>query len=139
MTFSYRWLDVLFARLRAGRAGELIRYILAGGLITLAAHLVYLALLAWGIGPHTAWTFSFVFGTLAGYVLHGRYVFRARARRHHWISFPFVYVVRFWVGQGLLASALWFGLSEGWAGFAVNVLMAPVGFVMLRVVLRGNL
>lgn len=126
------------ARAVTGRAGELLRYLVVGGFITAAAHLVYLLLLQLGLGPHLAWALSFVVGTVLGYVLHRRFVFRARARRHHWFSFPAAYLLRFWIGQGLLAAALWSGLSQGWAGFVVNVLMAPLGFVMLRLVLRGR-
>lgn len=134
-----RRLEVLAARVRAGRAGELIRYIVVGGTITLAGHLVYLLLLARDMGPHLAWALAFVLGTAAGYVLHKRYVFRAETRTHHWFSFPAAYFLRFWAGQGLLVAALWLGLSEGWAGFVVNLAMAPLGFVMLRLVLRGSL
>lgn len=117
---------------------QLLRYILVGGGITVAAHLVYLLLLALGLGPHTAWLLSFVFGTSVGYVLHRRLVFRAQARRHHWLTFPATYVLRFWIGQGLLGIALWLGFSPGWAGLIVNLLMAPIGFVMLRLVLRDR-
>lgn len=126
------------ARARSGRTGELLRYILVGGLITLVAHLIYLLLLYVGLGPHLAWALSFVAGTVLGYVLHRRFVFRARARKHHWISFPAAYLLRFWIGQGLLATALWLGFSDGWAGFVVNLLMAPLGFILLRLVLRGR-
>lgn len=139
MTSSCRWLEVFLARLRSGRGGELIRYIVVGGVITLAAHLVYLALLAWDVGPHLAWTCSFVFGTVIGYILHRRFVFKAQVKTHHWFSFPAAYFLRFWAGQGLLVAALWLGLSEGWAGFVVNLAMAPLGFVLLRLVLRGSL
>jgi hypothetical protein len=38
----------------------------------------------------------------------------------------------------MLASMLWLGLSEAWAGFVTNVAMAPIGYVLLRLTLRGK-
>ncbi len=131
-----RPIALLRARLRSGRGAELLRYVFAGVGITLAAHGIYLLLLFAGQGPHVAWALSFVCGTVLGYIVHRRFVFRVRARRHHWVSFPLAYVLRFGIGQALLTLALWGGMSEGWAGFVVNVAMAPIGYLMLRLVLH---
>lgn len=129
-------LDGRWAGLARGRGAEIVRYLLAGGFITALAHLAYLFFLWLGMGPHLAWALSFVFGTVLGYLIHRSFVFQVPARRHHWWSFPAVYLGRFLLGQLLLTAFLWAGLSAGWAGFWVNALMAPLGYVLLRAVLR---
>lgn len=119
-------------------AAEVIRYLIAGGSITLAAHGLYLLGLALGLSPSIAWAVSFACGTLAGYFIHGRYVFRASARRHHWFSFPATYLLRFLIGEAMLLGLLRVGMGAGWAGFVTNLAMAPLGFVLLRFVLRAE-
>ncbi|MDR2688587.1 MAG: GtrA family protein [Azoarcus sp.] len=121
-----------------GRFAEPLRYLAGGGCVTLAAHGVYLLALRMA-EPYLAWTLSFIFGTALGYYIHRRFVFRVEALRHHLLSFPAVYLLRFLAGQCMLATLLWMGFSDGWAGFMTNVGMAPVGYLLLRVVLRGSL
>jgi putative flippase GtrA len=119
------------------RLAEPLRFLVAGCFVTLAAHGVYLSALLL-TGAHLAWTLSFVFGTVLGYCVHRRYVFRVEALRRHLLTFPAIYLLRFAISQGVLTSMLWFGLSDGWAGFVTNVAMAPVGYVLLRATLRGK-
>ena len=126
----------LMTWLRSPRCPEILRYLLAGTAITLAAHGVYLLALYMGLAPHPAWAVSFAFGTAIGYVIHRRFVFRAQARRRHWISFPAAYLLRFAIGEGLLTVLLVVETTPGWAGFIANLAMAPIGFVLLRTVLR---
>lgn len=122
-------------RARLARPG---RYLVAGVGITLAAHGVYLALLGGDVAPHPAWALSFVFGTVLGYFVHQRFVFRVRRRRTHWLSFPAAYLLRFGIGEALLTGALALGVSAGWAGFITNVAMAPIGYLLLRRVLQDG-
>lgn len=127
------------ARVRAHPSfGELVRYLVAGTAITLAAHLIYLGGLELALHPQASWAVSYVCGIAMGYVVHGRYVFRAEMRRHHWFTFPASYLLRFVIGEGMLWAAVALGLSAGWAGFVTNIAMAPLGFVLLRVVLLGE-
>jgi putative flippase GtrA len=120
------------------RLAEPLRFLVGGGFVTLAAHGVYLFALLY-TGPYLAWTLSFAFGTVLGYYVHRRYVFRVEALRHHLVTFPAVYLLRFAISQGILALMLWLGLSEGWAGFVTNVAMTPIGYVLLRTILRSNM
>lgn len=129
---SERWAGL------CARFAEPIRYLLAGAGITLAAHGVYLFALSLGMQPHPAWAVSFAFGTVIGYVIHKSFVFRVRAHRRHWVSFPAIYLLRFGIGEGMLTGLLAAGMSAGWAGFVTNVAMAPIGFVLLRLVLRSG-
>ncbi|MDR0717249.1 MAG: GtrA family protein [Azoarcus sp.] len=120
------------------RLAEPLRFLAGGGLVTLAAHGVYLLALLFA-GPNLAWTISFVFGTAFGYCVHRRYVFRVEALRRHLVTFPAIYLLRFAISLGMLTSLRWLGLSDGWAGFVTAVAMAPVGYVLLRATLRGKL
>ncbi|GHT82835.1 hypothetical protein FACS1894116_04800 [Betaproteobacteria bacterium] len=119
------------------RFAEPLRFLIGGSVVTLSAHCVYLLALC-VTGPYQAWTVSFIFGTVFGYFVHRRYVFRVEALRHHLLTFPAIYLLRFAISQGVLALMLWLGLSEGWAGFITNLTMAPVGYLLLRATLRGT-
>ncbi|MCB1954235.1 MAG: GtrA family protein [Rhodocyclaceae bacterium] len=117
---------------------EIFRYLMAGGVITIAAHLIFLLGLRLGMQPQIAWAVSFACGVVAGYVIHGRYVFRATPRKHHWISFPLTYLLRFAIGELILTFCMSLGLSAGWAGLWTNLALAPIGFLLLRFVLHLN-
>ena len=119
-------------------SGETLRYLVAGTAITLATHLIYLGGLQLDLHPQLSWALSFLCGIVMGYLIHGRYVFRAAMRRHHWFTFPTSYLLRFAIGEVLLWACVRQGLSEGWAGFVTNVAMAPLGFMLLRLVLKGE-
>jgi putative flippase GtrA len=129
----------LVARLRMyPNASEVLRYLVAGTAITLTAHLIYLGGLGFDLTPSLSWFLSFLCGIALGYVVHHRYVFRTERQRHHWITFPAAYLLRFAIGEIELWFCLALGLSPGWAGFVTNVSMAPLGFVLLRLVLKGE-
>jgi putative flippase GtrA len=130
---------VLVARLRTDpNASEVLRYLVAGAGITLMAHLIYLGGLRFDLKPGLSWFVSFVFGIAMGYAIHHRYVFRTKRQRHHWITFPAAYLLRFVIGEVELWLFLGLELSPGWAGFITNISMAPLGFVLLRLVLKGE-
>ena len=117
---------------------EVLRYLVGGTFITLVAQLLYLGGLQLALQPQLSWALSFVCGIIMGYVVHGRYVFRAEVRRHHWLTFPAGYLLRFAIGELLLWAGLAIGLTAGWAGFITNIIMAPLGFLLLRLVLKGE-
>ena len=117
---------------------EVLRYLVGGSGITLATHLLYLGGLQLALQPQLSWGLSFACGIIMGYVVHGRYVFRAQVRRHHWLTFPASYLLRFAIGELLLWAGLAIGLTAGWAGFITNIIMAPLGFLLLRLVLKGE-
>jgi putative flippase GtrA len=118
--------DVL-ARLTRYR---LVRYVIAGSVNTGLSQLLYLAGLWVGLLPSWAYACAFAVGIAIGYVLHGRYVFGARATRTHVISFPAACLVRLGVSEWLLHGLLNAGVTPGWAGLIVNVGMVPVGYAL---------
>jgi putative flippase GtrA len=115
---------------------EILRYLLGGTVITLATHLLYLVGLWLALRPQLSWALAFACGIIMGYTVHRRYVFRAQVRRHHWLTFPASYLLRFAIGELLLWAGLAIGLTAGWAGFITNIVMAPLGFLLLRLVLK---
>jgi putative flippase GtrA len=127
------------SRLRKSPAvREVTRYLVGGTAITLATHLLYLGGLQLALRPQLSWALAFACGIMMGYVVHRRYVFRAQVRRHHWLTFPASYLLRFALGELLLWAGLAMGITAGWAGFITNVVMAPLGFLLLRLVLKGE-
>lgn len=126
------------AEIRRRTAGEALRFLLAGGLNTLATLLLYWLLLGFGYG--VAYTISYVAGIALAYWLQGRFVFQARTRTRHALLFPLIYVIQY--GVGMLVLWIWhdhFGLPEKYGVFASIATTLPLTFVLSRTLFRhGN-
>lgn len=122
--------------IRGAMAGEAFRFLVAGGLNTVATLLVY-----WLLLPHAgyaiAYTIAFVLGIAISYLLNLRFVFRASASVPNAIAFPFVYAIQYVLGLGVLAA--WTSVLHLPARYGVLASIAatvPVTFVLSRFVLR---
>ena len=128
----------LLLKFQHPRTQEVIRYLITGSAISLSAHLIYLIGLEFSQTPQISLVISFVFGTILGYFLHSGYVFKAEHASIHWITFPAAYLLRLLIGQAFLTFLIRQGVSAGWAGFSSTLLMAPLGYILLRLVLVRN-
>lgn len=115
-----------------GGAYRLFRYVVAGTLNTGFSQLLYLAGLGLGLKPGIAYALAFAAGIAVGYVLHGRIVFRASPRRVHLVTFPAACLARLALSEWLLYALIDAGMSAGWSGLVVNVVMVPVGYLLTR-------
>jgi putative flippase GtrA len=117
----------------AGLRGEVLRFLLGGGLNTLTTLLLYWGLLAI-LSPQTAYAISYVIGIGLSYLIATQFVFRVR---HAWgraVVFPVVYLISY--GVGALALALTTPLlGAQLAIFAAIAASVPVSFVLSRLLL----
>ena len=116
-------------------AHRLVRYFVAGSINTGLSQLVYVAGLHAGIEPGIAFAGAFAVGIAIGYLLHSRIVFHAAPRHVHWVSFPAACLARLALSEWLLYALIDRGMTAGWAGLAVNVVMVPVGYALTRLAL----
>jgi putative flippase GtrA len=114
---------------------RLFRYFVAGSVNTGVSQLVYLVGLHVGMAPGVAFACGFAVGVGLGYVLHSRIVFRAKPRHAHWVSFPAACVARLALSEWLLYALIDRGVTAGWAGLAVTVVMVPVGYALTKLAL----
>lgn len=119
-------------------AGEFLRFLVMGGVNTIAAYLVYLLLLHW-LRYEWAYTIGYAVGIAMAYVLSATFVFRTRMQKRSATRFPFIYLAQFLVSLGLLKFAVEIIQIEPWLalGFAV-ILTIPVTFLLSRWVLHAS-
>jgi putative flippase GtrA len=114
---------------------RLVRYAVAGSVNTGISQLFYLAGLRAGMAPGIAFACAFAIGIGIGYLLHSRFVFNARPRQVHWLSFPAACLLRLVFSEWLLYALIDRGVTAGWAGLVVNIAMVPVGYVLTKLAL----
>lgn len=121
---------------REGIKAEAIRFLLAGGINTLATLAIYWSLLPLaGYGP--AYTAAYLAGLAISYLLNVAFVFQVRATARSALAFPLVYAAQYGAGLGILW--LWsdvMHMAPAYGVIASIGLTVPLTFLMLRFVLR---
>lgn len=103
---------------------QLLRYIVAGLLVTQLAALIYSALVLNHVSPYLANTGSTTGGLFAGYFIHSRWSFKDGRKDSETLQ----------LGRFLTASAVAFGINTFWIWLTVKQLglppLAPVPLMM---------
>lgn len=103
---------------------QLVRYVLAGLLVTQFAALIYSVAALRGVSPYVANMVSTACGLVAGYTIHSRWSFKGGQKDSETLQ----------IGRFLLASLLAFLLNNFWIWLLVSRLnlhpLAPVPFMM---------
>lgn len=103
---------------------QLLRYIVAGLLVTQFAALIYSALVLNHVSPYLANTGSTAGGLFAGYFIHSRWSFKGGRKDSETLQ----------LGRFLTASAVAFGINTFWIWLTVKQLglppLAPVPLMM---------
>lgn len=112
-----------------------VRYLIAGGINTLATYLLYLALLA--VAPYPlAYSLSYGVGIVLSFVLNSRFVFRVPLRWRRLLQYPVVYVIQYGLGYVVLYAATdLLGMEPWFSPVVVVAITVPVSFVLTRWVL----
>jgi putative flippase GtrA len=120
------------------RRGEILRFLLAGGLNTGFTWGIYLVA-ALFVGYQLAYAICFACGILFSYVVSLRYVFRRPGSWGKLLRYPLVYAVQYGVGALLLELLVRGGLVPAWlAPLIVVVATLPLTFVLSRYVLSAG-
>ncbi len=124
--------------LRAALDRPAVRFLIAGGVNSLATYLLYLALL---LAVPYAWAYSLSYGAgiILSFVLNSLFVFRVPLRWRRLLPYPSVYLVQYLLGLGVIyAGVELLGLDERLMPIAALAVTVPVSFVLTRWVLRGK-
>jgi len=103
---------------------QLIRYIVAGLLVTQFAALIYASLAVKGLSPYLANLCSTGCGLIAGYTIHSRWSFKGGDKDSEGLQ----------IGRFLFASGIAFAINNFWIWLTVKYLglspLAPVPLMM---------
>ena len=125
-----------------GTRGQLraqaLRFLVSGGINTLATFALYWALLPW-LGYAGSYSLAFAAGIVLSYVLNTRFVFRTRASLGTAMAFPLVYVAQYFAGLAVLW--LWverLGLPARYGILATVAVTVPLTFVLSRLLFHRS-
>ena len=117
---------------------EPFRFLLAGSINTGISYLVYLVFLG-PLGYHLSFSLAFVVGTLIGYQLNARYVFRTATSIKKMLQYPLLYIAQYFVGLAFIAALVELGgIGETIAPLINIMLMIPLTFLLNRWLLLGK-
>lgn len=111
-----------------------LRFLLSGGVNTVATYAIYLALLRI-IGYRAAYTIAYITGILLSYVINRVFVFRTHRGWSSALLFPLVYFAQYLVG--LATVWLWVGqlhLAQALAPLIAILVTIPLTYILSRYV-----
>jgi putative flippase GtrA len=115
---------------------EPVRFLLVGGVNTVATYAVYLALLPL-TGYAIAYTVSYVAGVFFAYYLSARFVFRRPLQWRHAVQYPLVYVLQYGLGITLTTVLIeGFHLNAEYVPLLVVVITLPFTFWLSRRIIK---
>jgi len=113
---------------------KLVRFVISGGLNTLATYLLYLLMLE--VLPYQAsYAVAYLAGIVIGYCLNRFFVFSESNRAYAWLFYPLIYVVQYGLNAGLIyvcVEILHF--STVVAPLISTVVSIPIVFVLSKLV-----
>lgn len=118
--------------------GEMLRFLVGGGVNVAVGYGSYLVLLLW-FRYEVAYAIAYVAGIAVSYLFSALYVFRQPLRWRSALFYPLVYLLQFLLGLVLLKILIEAAhLPQRLAPLAVALLTIPATFLTSRVVIRTS-
>ena len=118
---------------------EFFRFLLSGGVNTLATYLIYLLFLRI-MSYGAAYSLAYLTGIYLSYYLNYRLVFNERPRWSSAIQYPLVYMLQYFIGVIFLYILVRYEyLDRVIAPLAVIILTLPITFLMSRWIIRKKI
>lgn len=119
-------------------ASSFLRFLISGGVNTVATYTVYLLLIR-VIGYKVGYTIAYVFGIALAFVINRVFVFRIHQGWRSMLLFPLVYLVQYLVS--LLTLWIWveqFHQAKELGPIIAVLVTVPLTFVLSRFVFQGR-
>lgn len=126
------------ATARGAAAGEVLRFLIMGGVNTATTYALSLLLMHW-MRYEFAYSIGYLAGIVMAYALSTTFVFRRPMRARSAARFPLVYAFQFVLSLALLHIAVdVFGMPR-WLALGISIAVTmPITFVMSRRVLHST-
>lgn len=119
---------VRYLNMASGTTGQLLRFAVSGGAITLFYSLVYwLAAVLLGIDPLIANCIAFLFSVVLGFQIHSRWSFRGHGRRDRPARSMLIFLAVNLIGFAL--NSFWVWLLAVRLGGSPSLPLLPIVFV----------
>ena len=113
------------------KLGEIVRFIIVGGLATAIQYGVYLLMLFW-LQPLLANTIGYLVSFTFNYIASTRYTFRVKSTTKRGLGFVFSHIVNYLLQTLTLHALLLLGLDRKIAMIPMFAICVPINFVLVR-------
>ena len=113
------------------KLGEIVRFIIVGGLATATQYGVYLLMLFW-LQPLLANTIGYLVSFTFNYIASTRYTFRVKSTTKRGLGFVFSHIVNYLLQTLTLHAFLLLGLDKKIAMIPMFAICVPINFVLVR-------
>jgi len=111
---------------------EFLRFLIGGGINTLATYLLFIALAA-EIDQTVAYTITYIAGIALSYFVNAIFVFRKSASIHTALIYPVIYLVQYLLGLVILSLAtMYFSIVKEAAMLIAIAANIPTTFLLSR-------
>ncbi|QYK69594.1 GtrA family protein [Paenibacillus sp. S02] len=117
---------------------EFLKFLISGGLNTLATYAIYLALIGF-VDYKISYSISYVCGIVLSFLLNALFVFKQKVSLMSFIKYPIVYIVQYLISLLMLFTLVRiFHIPEIIVPLIVTIVTIPITFVLSRLIIRAN-
>ena len=113
------------------KLGEIVRFIVVGGLATAIQYGIYLLMLLW-LQPLLSNTIGYFVSFTFNYIASTRYTFRVKSTTKRGLGFVFSHIVNYLLQTLTLHAFLMLGLDKKIAMIPMFAICVPINFVLVR-------
>lgn len=113
------------------KLGEIVRFIIVGGLATAIQYGIYLLMLLW-LQPLLSNTIGYFVSFTFNYIASTRYTFRVKSTTKRGLGFVFSHIVNYLLQTLTLHAFLLLGLDKKIAMIPMFAICVPINFVLVR-------
>lgn len=117
---------------------QFLKFVISGGINTLATYLVYLLLLGF-LSYSISYTISYVSGIFLSYYLNTVFVFKEKVLFRKFLKFPIVYLVQYLINLLMLYVLVeHLNLSKQIVPLIVIVVTIPITYTLSKLIIKSK-
>lgn len=117
------------------RVGEIIRFIIVGGIASIIQYGVYLLMLHYS-RPLIANTVAYIISFIFNYFASTYFTFRVKSNKQRGLGFLFAHIINYIMQSFWLKVFLWLGLPKNIAFIPMLCICVPINFLIVRFFLK---
>ncbi|AIQ26302.1 GtrA family protein [Paenibacillus sp. FSL H7-0737] len=117
---------------------QFLKFVISGGINTLATYLVYLLLLEF-LSYSMSYTISYISGIFLSYYLNTAFVFKEKVLFRKFLKFPIVYLVQYLINLFMLYVLVeHLNLSKQIVPLIVIVVTIPITYTLSKLIIKSK-